>query len=192
MPLTGRAPAQSPVAVQPAALLDDHVICEVPPWVTAAGLVLRLSVGVGGLTFTVTVRSADPPGPVHVSAKLVVADSALLVAVPETGRLPVQPPDDVQAEAPVVDQVSVVVPPCATDVGFAVRLMVGTGGGVTLTSTDCTADPPGPVHVNVNVELTVSAPRLSVPAVPFVPIQAPDAAQLFALLVDQVSVLLPL
>jgi hypothetical protein len=59
---------------------------------------------------------------------------------------PLQPFDAVQLVALVVLQVSVEVPPLATDAGLAVRATVGAGTTVTVTLFD--ADPPEPVQDN--------------------------------------------
>jgi hypothetical protein len=56
------------------------------------------------------------------------------------------------------------------------------------TVVDLLAVPPGPVHVNVNVLVTVRGPVLSVPAGLCGPVQPPDALQLVAFVVLQVSV----
>jgi len=191
VPLVARAPLQSPVAVQLVALLEDQASCDALPCTIAVGFAVRLSVGAGTVTLTVTVRDAVPPGPVQVSTNPVVAFSAALVAVPDVGRAPVQPPDAVQLVAPVVLQVSVVVPPCDTDAGLAVRLTVGNGAGVTSTCTDCAAVPPAPVHVRVKVDDAVSAPLACDPDNALAPVHAPEAVQLVALLVAQLSVLVP-
>ncbi|QKK11966.1 MAG: hypothetical protein HND59_10605 [Pseudomonadota bacterium] len=60
-------PDQAPDAVQPEALLVDHVSEEFAPKATVAGLALRVSVGVAGTT-TVTVMDSlvVPPSPVQV------------------------------------------------------------------------------------------------------------------------------
>ena len=66
-----------------------------------------------------------------------------------TGLVPDQEPEAVQAVALVADQVRAALLPLATVLGFAARLMVGTGC-VTDTVADCAAlPPPLPVHVNV-------------------------------------------
>jgi hypothetical protein len=53
--------------------------------------------------------------------------------------------------------------------------------------------PPGPLQVNVNVVVAVTAPVDCEPWTVFVPDQAPEAAQAVALVADQFSVaLLPL
>jgi hypothetical protein len=68
--------------------------------------------------------------------------------VPVSALAPDQDPEAVQAVALVADQVSVELPPLATVLGLAARLMVGTGC-VTETVADCTALPPVPVQVSV-------------------------------------------
>lgn len=131
LPLVGRVPLQSPVAVHVVAFAADQVSCALPPCCTAVGSAVNVSVGAGAVTFTVTVCEALPPGPVQVSWKLVVWDSAAVVVLPDIPLDPVQPPDAVQLLAPVVDQLRVLVLPDMTEVGFAVRLTVGNGAGVT-------------------------------------------------------------
>jgi len=81
------------------------------------------------LRLTVTLCEADPPLPVHVSVKAVVAVSAAEVSVPAVDFVPVQPPLAEQLEAFVLLQVKVAVDPDATTVGFAERANVGIGGG---------------------------------------------------------------
>ena len=78
-----------------------------------------------------------------------MAVSAPVDCDPETGLLPDQDPDAVQAVALVADQVNVALLPLATVLGLAERLMVGTGC-VTETVADCDAAlPPAPVQVSV-------------------------------------------
>ena len=78
-----------------------------------------------------------------------MAVSAPVDCDPETGLLPDQDPDAVQAVALVADQVSVALLPLATVLGLAERLMVGTGC-VTETVADCDAAlPPAPLQVSV-------------------------------------------
>jgi hypothetical protein len=60
---------------------------------------------------------------------------------------PDQSPDAVHAVALVDAQVRVDAPPLATEVGFAVREALGTGGGNTVTVADALALPPGPVQL---------------------------------------------
>ena len=67
--------------------------------------------------------------------------------VPVSALVPDQDPEAVQAVALVADQVSVELPPLATVLGLAARLMVGKGC-VTETVADCAALPPVPVQVS--------------------------------------------
>ena len=77
-----------------------------------------------------------------------MAVSAPEVCDPLTALAPDHDPEAVQAVALVADQVSVELLPLATVLGFAARLMVGTGC-VTDTVADCAALPPVPVQVSV-------------------------------------------
>jgi hypothetical protein len=63
-PLTALLPDQPPEAAHEVALTDDHVSVALPPFETALGPTLRLTVGAGALTETVTDCAALPaPGP---------------------------------------------------------------------------------------------------------------------------------
>lgn len=64
----------------------------------------------------------------QVSVKVVDAEIAGLVSVPDVERDPVQPPDAAQADALVLDHVSDVVPPVVTDCEADERVTVGAGG----------------------------------------------------------------
>jgi hypothetical protein len=57
-----------------------------------------------------------------------------------------------------------------------------------VTATDLVMDPPAPVHVRTNVELTVSIMLTSLPLNAFSPVHAPLAWQLVALVDDHESV----
>jgi len=77
--------------------------------------------------------------------------------VPLAGSEPLQPPEAVQAVALVELQLSAVVPPTATDVGFALIVAVGT----TLTPALMAGlEPPGPLQVRINIEFWVRGPVL--------------------------------
>jgi hypothetical protein len=82
----------------------------------------------------------------------------------------------------------VVEPPFATVVGAAVSVTVGAVGEVTVTFTDCVAEPVVPVQVSANEELAVCGPVDAVPAIGFAPLQLPEAAHAVALVDDHVSV----
>lgn len=148
------------------------------------------------MTLTVTDCEPVPPAPVHVSTYVVVEVSPDLASEPLRGRVPLQPPVAVQAVALLTDQESVVLPPLTTLLGVAVRATAGGGGatgGDTETVTDCEADapPPTPEHVSVNVVVDVSPVRASEPLSALAPDQPPEAAQLLALVADQLSVEVP-
>ena len=64
-PLVPLAPLQPPDAEQAVALVLLQVRVEDDPLATLAGFTPRLTVGAGGVTVTVTVWLADPPGPVQ-------------------------------------------------------------------------------------------------------------------------------
>ncbi|HKW84377.1 MAG TPA: hypothetical protein VJN68_11560 [Burkholderiaceae bacterium] len=58
-----------------------------------------------------------------------------------------------------------------------------------MTNTLACAEPPAPVHVNVNVPSVYMPPVLSVPDVDRLPLQFPEATHEVALVVDHLSVL---
>jgi hypothetical protein len=102
--------------------------------------------------------------------------------------LPLHPPLAVQLVALVELQVSVVDPPAATVDGVAVSVTEGIVGCVTVTLTDCVADPPAPLQVSANAELEVNAPVEAVPEDALLPLQLPDATHELASVEDQVRV----
>jgi hypothetical protein len=67
---------------------------------------------------------------------------------PLVASLPLHPPEAVQDEALVDDQVSVELLPLAMLLGLALNLTVG-AAEVTVTVADCAALPPVPVQVRV-------------------------------------------
>ncbi len=67
---------------------------------------------------------------------------------PLTGLLPDHAPEAVQEVALVADQVRVELLPLITELGLALRLIVG-AGDFTDTVADCAALPPAPVQVKV-------------------------------------------
>jgi hypothetical protein len=66
-PLTGSAPLQPPDALQEVALVDDHVIVELPPLEILLGLAVMVTVGAAEVTETVVDCAALAPDPVQVS-----------------------------------------------------------------------------------------------------------------------------
>ncbi len=77
-----------------------------------------------------------------------MAVSAPVDCEPVAALAPDQAPDAVQDVALVADQLKVELPPLATVLGLAEKVMVGTGC-VTDTVADCAALPPVPVQVSV-------------------------------------------
>ena len=66
VPLVALTPLQPPDAVHAVAFVVLQVSVDEAPLATLAGLMPRLTVGAGGVTVTVTVWFAEPPGPVQV------------------------------------------------------------------------------------------------------------------------------
>jgi hypothetical protein len=66
-PLVASLPDQAPEAVQDVALVATQASVELPPLVTVLGLALKLTVGAGEVTETVTDCAAPPPAPTQVS-----------------------------------------------------------------------------------------------------------------------------
>jgi len=151
------------------------------------------------LTVTVTDCEALSPLPSQRSVNVVFTVSDADVSVPDVNFVPLQPSDATQLVALVEDQVSAVVPLASTAVGFADSVTVGAGGGgggggvdptVTI-AVFCTL-PPAPEQLSVKFVVVVNGPTDWLPEVAFEPLQPPDAVQEVALLLVQVSVLLPL
>ena len=87
-------------------------------------------------TVTVTGRLALPPGPVQLSVNILVSLNGPTLSLPDVGLLPDHAPPALHEVALVVDQLNVEVPLALTVVGLAVSVMVGRGGGATVTVTD--------------------------------------------------------
>jgi len=109
----------------------------------------------GGGTRTVADALAVPPEPVQESVKLLVLVNAPLDWLPEVALLLTpQAPDEVQDVAPVEAQLSVALPPLATELGLAVSVSVGPAGpegaGGALELGDAPPPPPQPVIARDN------------------------------------------
>lgn len=133
-PLAALLPDHAPEALQPVALVEDHVKVAAAPLATDAGLVLSDKVGAGGGTatgdtVTFTVRVAPPPSPMQVKVKLLLAVSGALVSEPLSDLLPLQAPDALQRSASDAAHVNVVVAPLTTEVGLTLSATLGTGAG---------------------------------------------------------------
>jgi hypothetical protein len=141
------------------------------------------------LALTVTVVDAVfvPPLPVQLSWYVVVAVRAPVLCLPLVAFVPLQPPEAVQLVELVELQVNCDELPDAMLVGAADS--VTEGHGRTVPPIFLTTVPPAPVHVsrNVTYSLTLKGPRLAVPESAFAPVQASEAVQVLALLVDHFS-----
>jgi hypothetical protein len=136
--------------VQLLTLAEDHVSVVVPPGATPGGFALRDTDGdVAEVTFTVTLDTAPPPGPLQVSVNVVLAEIAPDWALPFTARLPLQPLDAVHASALLVVHDSVVVPPEETEVGLADKLIVG-GLCPPVPCPEVPPEPPPPPHAAID------------------------------------------
>jgi len=176
------APLQAPEATQLEASVEPHVRVEALPTITVPGLADNETVGAGGLTVTVAVWLTDPPGPVHVSVKPVVAGSGAEVSLPVVALAPLHPPDATQLVAFVELHWRVALPPVVTAAGFAVSVTVVSGvtGGATVTATVLVALPPEPEQVSPKLVDAVSATVDSLPDVDLLPAHPPNAVQFVA------------
>lgn len=126
LPLVASAPLQPlPDAVQPVAKLDDQVrVVELPSGTLVAD---SASEGAGGGLPTLRLTEAVPVAPVafvQVSVYVLVpAAVGVMRKLPLGFSGPVHAPDPVHDEASIVDQVSVVVAPTATE--FCDKLRLG-------------------------------------------------------------------
>ncbi len=100
---------------------------------------------------------------------------------------PAHAPDAVQALALVADQLKVELLPLVMLLGLAVSTTCG-AGELSDTVADCSALPPDPVQVSVNVEFALIAPVDCEPLKALPPDHAPEAVQVLAWLDNQVSV----
>lgn len=125
-PLNALEPLQPPDAVHDETLEAVQLSVVVPPGATPGGdAVSDTAADVAFEMLTVVRVTAAPPGPLQLSVNVVLAVSAALRALPFTGWVPRQPPDAVQVSALLVVHDNVAVPPDATLVGLADKLIVG-------------------------------------------------------------------
>ena len=163
LPAVTLVPLQPPDAVHDVAFVEFHVRVLLPPLATLVGDADRVTVGagVGLVTETEALAWAVPPAPVQLSVNVELAFNAPVPWVPEIALLPLQPPDAVHDVALLEDQVNVLLPPLATDVGAAEIVTVGAGVGfVTVTVVLARAVRPYLVQVIVNVAVAFNTPVL--------------------------------
>jgi hypothetical protein len=104
--------------------------------------------------------------------------------------LPIQVPDAIHVLASVLLQLSMAAPPGDIAVGLALRATVGAACGSTVTVVLACALPPAPLQLNTKFDEAFSVPVLTEPLVGSLPLHAPEAVQLVALLLLQLSMAL--
>jgi hypothetical protein len=117
-PLKFSLPVQAPEALHAVAFVELHVNTAALPLLSVAGEAVRVTVGAASATVTLTLCAVEPPDPVQVNVKLVVAVSGLVDNMPLNACEPLQPPDAVQVCALEEFQSKTVDWPRATLVGF--------------------------------------------------------------------------
>jgi hypothetical protein len=138
------------------------------------------------VTFTVTLSLLLlPPSPLQVSVNVLVLVSGPTLRVPEVPLLPDQAPAAAQLSALVLDQVRLTLSPSSMPVLEAFNETVGAAGSVTCTVTLSLRVPPGPLQVSVKVLVEARLPVDVLPSSARLPVQAPAAVQLVALVLDQ-------
>lgn len=145
-------PSHPPDAVQVEAYSTAQFSIVELPTSTDVGFAVKLTVGVGYVTSTVTLFVALPLWPVQVRTNVLEASTTGDSTEPDVAFEPLHAPDAVQLVASVEDHVSCDCPPAGTVTGLAVNVRVGTGGGgaVTVTITVCATCPCGPEQSRVN------------------------------------------
>jgi len=105
-------------------------------------------------TVTVAERLVEPPGPLQLRVKILLAlVSAPVLAVPEVGCEPLHAPLAVHELASVEDQLRLELPPLGTLAGVAVTVSVGAGdpeGGGADVMADSPPPPPQPATKRVH------------------------------------------
>ena len=175
--LVAFVPAQAPPAEQLSAPVDDQLRLLCPPALTVAGLAVSCTVGAATIS-TITDLVVEPPGPVHVIVNAVLDDNGPTDSAPCTCLAPVQgPASAVHEVAPVVVHSRVVYPFSATGFGFAEIAMLG-GSVVPATATvtvRIVVAPLEPEQLSTKSMDTEIGPTVSLPVVPFAPVQPPLA-----------------
>jgi hypothetical protein len=150
-------------------------------------------VGAGGAsTETLTESLAVPPTPLQDKLKLLLAVKAFMVCEPDVSLVPDQSPEAVQLE-PLLLQLKVTGLLYGTDEELTERLMLGADGVPTVTLTESLIlFPPSPLQDRTKLLSTLKELIVSEPDAALVPVQSPEAMQLVASVVFQVSVVEPL
>ena len=110
---------------------------------------------------------------------------------PDVALLPDHSPEAVQPVVLLLLQLNVVDPLKGRFDGLAVRFTIGADGGETVTLTESFALPPAPLQTRLKVLLATKLLMVCEPDVALLPDQAPEAVQLVASLLFQLSVVEP-
>ncbi len=126
-PLSALPPDQAPEATHAVAEVEDQLSVALAPLLMALGPTLKLTVGSDALTDTVVDCDAFPPGPTQTRTYVALFASAPVDCVPLVTLAPDQASEAVQEVALSEDHFRVELPPDATVLGLAPRLIVGAG-----------------------------------------------------------------
>lgn len=119
VPLVSTLPLQPPDAVQVVAFCVVHLSVVLSPLTKVVEPALIEIVGACWITTTWASPEADPPGPLHVSAKVVLAMTLSITRVPVSACEPLHPPEASQLCAFVAFHCKVVALPTPTVVGVS-------------------------------------------------------------------------
>lgn len=187
VPLTGIGPLHPPEAVHEVALLELQESVAVPPGAMTEELNVNVAVG---MTFTTTLADEVPPAPLQLSEYEAAVATAPVLWLPLMPTEPFQAPLAVQDVVLLDVHVNVELPPAATTCGDAVKVTVGAGRIVTVTTTGAVT-PPGPAQMSEYVVAAVNGPVPWLPLAASVPLQPPDAVHESALVDIHVNVEAP-
>lgn len=95
VPLVATPPLQPPEAVHAVTFPALQLKTDVPPLATVVGDAVNVTEG-AAFTTTSADCEPEPPGPLQVNVKLVVAVSGSVAALPLVGRAPLHPPEAAQ------------------------------------------------------------------------------------------------
>jgi hypothetical protein len=185
VPLPGKVPLHPSPAVHEAALVEAQVKVAVLPGATTDGYTLKVAVGI---TLTVVLALAVPPGPEQDSEYEAAPDRGPVLCVPLTPTAPLQAPEAVHEVAPEELHESAAAWPATTEEGVADSVALGIN--VTVAETGA-VEPPAPVHTSEKAVVALMGALVWVPLGASVPLQPPDAVHSVALVEFQVSDAVP-
>jgi hypothetical protein len=156
-PLVAWLPLHPPEAVHDVALVDDQLNVDRPPLATVLGDAASVTAGAGVATVTVADCVVLPPAPAQVSVYVELPVIDPVDCDPLGPRVPDHEPEAVQAVAFWLVHVMFEAPLDKSVLGLACTDTMGESAP-TVTVVDWVAEPPGPVQVNANSAVLVTAP----------------------------------